>query len=69
METNNVEMAPEVVECNALGSKPNFWGAFVISGAAIAWTGFVGIPVISFIKEQFKNRKRAKLQIVEDEEE
>lgn len=66
METNNVEMTPEV---NALGSKPNFWGTFVISGAAIAWTGFVGIPLFSFIKNKFINRKQSKLQIVEDEEE
>lgn len=69
METNNVEMTPEVVETGKVIECNGFVGAVMLVGAALAWGHVIVVPGLKWAKAKISNLRQPKLQIVEDEEE
>lgn len=66
METNNVEMTPEVVEVNSTGM--TYGKVVAIAVAVDLIVEHAVIPAIKWAGSKFKGLRKPKLQAVEDEE-
>ena len=68
METNNVEMTPEVETKTTTIETNGFVGAVMFVGSVLAIVDIVLIPTGKWIKSKIDNCRKPKLQVVEDEE-